>query len=297
MWSLEFVEVADEEKRQRKATTEKSDAPSGGVADQDGQHHSPARIGKSSSIAIPGKLDDFKDPSLLKTKLTECSSSVDSDTGHMVYAVQNWLNAEKVERRGTHAAERYECDDDLYSARDDSNSDDIFAMDDTNSCRGSSSANVDVGIDAAAAIGDPSTASSRPTLTAVNVEPSSTAAATTTAGNVDDSPTGDFCFVTANDVKDAMSPFVRSGSMNLGPARRKLRDGFRWQKQLVFRSKLTMHTAFERKDNKDPAAVTALAVSRFLIQFQHLSLLEICFAEYRLCNWQIFSSVPHHSSR
>lgn len=41
-----------------------------------------------------------------------------------------------------------------------------------------------------------------------------------------------------------------------------LREGFRWQRQLVFRSKLTMHTAFERKDNKDPAAVTAIAVAK-----------------------------------
>ncbi|CAI9723395.1 repeat and FYVE domain-containing 3-like isoform X2 [Octopus vulgaris] len=41
-----------------------------------------------------------------------------------------------------------------------------------------------------------------------------------------------------------------------------LREGFRWQRQLVFRSKLTMHTAFERKDNKDPAAVTTIAVSK-----------------------------------
>lgn len=38
--------------------------------------------------------------------------------------------------------------------------------------------------------------------------------------------------------------------------------GFKWQRQLMFRSKLTMHTAFERKDNKDPAAVTAIAVSK-----------------------------------
>ncbi|XP_059163899.1 WD repeat and FYVE domain-containing protein 3-like isoform X2 [Physella acuta] len=41
-----------------------------------------------------------------------------------------------------------------------------------------------------------------------------------------------------------------------------LREGFCWQRQLVFRSKLTMHTAFERKDNKEPAAVTAIALSR-----------------------------------
>jgi hypothetical protein len=42
----------------------------------------------------------------------------------------------------------------------------------------------------------------------------------------------------------------------------KLRPGFKWQRQLVFRSKLTMHTAFERKDNLQPAPVTAIAPSR-----------------------------------
>ncbi|XP_063226772.1 WD repeat and FYVE domain-containing protein 3 isoform X2 [Bacillus rossius redtenbacheri] len=41
-----------------------------------------------------------------------------------------------------------------------------------------------------------------------------------------------------------------------------LREGFRWQRQLVFRSKLTMHTAYDRKDNTEPASITALAVSR-----------------------------------
>lgn len=42
-----------------------------------------------------------------------------------------------------------------------------------------------------------------------------------------------------------------------------LRDGFKWQRQLVFRSKLTMHTAYDRKDNTEPASITALAVSRY----------------------------------
>lgn len=42
----------------------------------------------------------------------------------------------------------------------------------------------------------------------------------------------------------------------------RLKKGFKWQRQLVFRSKLTMHTAFERKDNTSPAAVTAVATSR-----------------------------------
>ena len=39
-------------------------------------------------------------------------------------------------------------------------------------------------------------------------------------------------------------------------------DGYTWSRQLVFRAKLTMHTAFERSDNSEPAAVTALAVSK-----------------------------------
>ncbi|KRX23997.1 WD repeat and FYVE domain-containing protein 3 [Trichinella nelsoni] len=37
---------------------------------------------------------------------------------------------------------------------------------------------------------------------------------------------------------------------------------FHWERQLVFRGKLTMHTAFERKDNPTPAAVTALMPSK-----------------------------------
>lgn len=39
-------------------------------------------------------------------------------------------------------------------------------------------------------------------------------------------------------------------------------DGYTWVRRLLFRAKLTMHTAFERSDNIDPAAVTALAVSK-----------------------------------
>lgn len=41
-----------------------------------------------------------------------------------------------------------------------------------------------------------------------------------------------------------------------------LKLGFKWQRQLVFRSKLTMHTAYDRKDNTEPASITALAVSK-----------------------------------
>jgi len=72
------------------------------------------------------------------------------------------------------------------------------------------------------------------------------------------SPSADFVMVSDTEVKDA----IKSALPGSPRKKNTLRDGFKWQKQLVFRSKLTMHTAFERKDNKDPAAVTALAVSR-----------------------------------
>lgn len=41
-----------------------------------------------------------------------------------------------------------------------------------------------------------------------------------------------------------------------------LKPGHCWRPKLVFRSKLTMHTAFERKDNKEPAAITCLSLAK-----------------------------------
>ncbi|EFX68296.1 hypothetical protein DAPPUDRAFT_63233, partial [Daphnia pulex] len=38
--------------------------------------------------------------------------------------------------------------------------------------------------------------------------------------------------------------------------------GFKWQRQLIFRTKLTMHTAYDRQDNSEPASVTSLAISK-----------------------------------
>jgi hypothetical protein len=41
-----------------------------------------------------------------------------------------------------------------------------------------------------------------------------------------------------------------------------LKTGHKWQRELIFRSKLTMHTSFDRKDNSEPASVTALSISK-----------------------------------
>ncbi|XP_077131917.1 WD repeat and FYVE domain-containing protein 3 isoform X2 [Ranitomeya variabilis] len=60
-------------------------------------------------------------------------------------------------------------------------------------------------------------------------------------------------------------PQVQSGgqaSQTEGRHYNKLKTGYRWERQLVFRSKLTMHTAFDRKDNAHPAEITALGISK-----------------------------------
>ena len=44
-----------------------------------------------------------------------------------------------------------------------------------------------------------------------------------------------------------------------------LKSGFRWQFQIVFRTKLTAHTAYERQDNPLPAPVTAIAVHPLVV--------------------------------
>ncbi|XP_055601256.1 WD repeat and FYVE domain-containing protein 3 [Uranotaenia lowii] len=41
----------------------------------------------------------------------------------------------------------------------------------------------------------------------------------------------------------------------------KTKKTFRWHRQLIFRTKLTMHTAYDRKDNVEPASITALTIS------------------------------------
>ncbi|VEL20650.1 unnamed protein product, partial [Protopolystoma xenopodis] len=64
----------------------------------------------------------------------------------------------------------------------------------------------------------------------------------------------------------------------------------RWRRRLIFRGKLTMHTAFERADNRSPAAVTAVAISR-----DHRSVL-IGDARGRVFAWTLQLDVSSSSS-
>jgi len=42
----------------------------------------------------------------------------------------------------------------------------------------------------------------------------------------------------------------------------KLRDGHVWERKLLFRGKLTSHTAYDRKDNAEPASITCITTSK-----------------------------------
>ncbi|PNF28583.1 hypothetical protein B7P43_G09382 [Cryptotermes secundus] len=79
----------------------------------------------------------------------------------------------------------------------------------------------------------------------------------------DTSLTDSFVMVGESDVSDMPSMLKKDeGQRRRRNPQNILREGFKWQRQLVFRSKLTMHTAYDRKDNAEPASITALAVSK-----------------------------------
>nr|CAD7454369.1 unnamed protein product [Timema tahoe] len=78
----------------------------------------------------------------------------------------------------------------------------------------------------------------------------------------DTSLTDSFVIVGDTDVVDVNSRGKEEVCKRRRNPQNSLREGFKWQRQLVFRSKLTMHTAYDRKDNAEPASITSLAVSR-----------------------------------
>jgi len=75
---------------------------------------------------------------------------------------------------------------------------------------------------------------------------------TANCGSTGSLPGDDFVVVTST---EATEDKAIAGAASGGNA-------YVWRRRLVFRAKLTMHTAFARPDNADPAAVTALAVSK-----------------------------------
>ncbi|KAK3895111.1 hypothetical protein Pcinc_001157 [Petrolisthes cinctipes] len=69
-----------------------------------------------------------------------------------------------------------------------------------------------------------------------------------------------FVLISDSEVREAKAGGNDQGKKKT--PRNPLMPGMKWACQLVFRSKLTMHTAYDRRDNTEPASVTALAVSK-----------------------------------
>ncbi|XP_068245244.1 WD repeat and FYVE domain-containing protein 3 isoform X2 [Palaemon carinicauda] len=69
-----------------------------------------------------------------------------------------------------------------------------------------------------------------------------------------------FVLISESEVREAKSQSSQQENKKL--PKNPLMPGMKWACQLVFRSKLTMHTAYDRRDNNEPASVTALAVSK-----------------------------------
>ncbi|KAK7077189.1 WD repeat and FYVE domain-containing protein 3 [Halocaridina rubra] len=97
-----------------------------------------------------------------------------------------------------------------------------------------------------------------------------------------------FVLISDSEVREAQTQqIVDRQDTKKKPPKNPLMPGMKWACQLVFRSKLTMHTAYDRRDNTEPASVTALAVSR-----DHRTLL-VGDARGRVFSW----SVPDQPGR
>ena len=77
------------------------------------------------------------------------------------------------------------------------------------------------------------------------------------------SPTGSDKFIVVTDVEILEAAKMENNEPQIkSSGYLDLKDGFKWVRRLNYRGKLTMHTAYERKENPSPASVTALGISK-----------------------------------
>ena len=238
MWSLEFVEVPDESQMkvglERGEGRDITDGPNALSPPQNipGKKRGSLAEALNQETTAAERLQVFKDPDLLATKTVELGSSAESDSGMGHYSRVHHRDNDSNDSLGGY--EHSVGSEGPSSLRPDYY---FNSFDESGNALHGKGDDVDSAQDVVATIEDK----------IVKPKPGDP-----------NSPSADFVLVSETEVKDA----IKSALPPSPQRKRKLRDGFKWQRQLVFRSKLTMHTAFERKDNKEPAAVTALAVSR-----------------------------------
>ncbi|XP_050392525.2 WD repeat and FYVE domain-containing protein 3 [Patella vulgata] len=310
MWSIEFVQVPDESKIK----------PKDEVDDKEKQENKLNRaLSMSPPVAIPkisrrescdsyselrsatDMLRDFKDPDFLVAKGCELGSSAESES-HIGQKLKcsketgcsregighDFSSLERLESNMSTASST----SDLYKTDDASTNGDLddYLLNGYKSEQGSNSLAA-LGEDAMDKSFGSQPSQSEPCLAAVasgtdgvqevrsKSHPDLKTSGDSETDSIKSSSSG-YVVIEESEIKAASS---RLNDQYKGKHKTKnsLREGFKWQRQLVFRSKLTMHTAFERKDNKEPAAVTALAVSR-----DHKTVF-VGDAKGRIFNWTV----------
>ncbi|XP_064637335.1 WD repeat and FYVE domain-containing protein 3-like isoform X3 [Lineus longissimus] len=276
MWSVEFVQVPEEEGEKPKEKEEKLvDIPDA----------SPVKINATTGplsievALLKAQMKEFNKDEYLAAQKVELGSSAESE-GTLDRRYEEISNAENLQK--------ITADADILTRRRSLISDgpllgqkrtdlgDLLTFDENPSLnvnKSASSVSVDTAIDALIEFEDTDVFDPNcKNLNSTNSDRMSTASGdlkiivpdleTSSTGPV--TPSSEFEIVSEKEVKEAEKTMEQQ-IQKFNPTRHTmnhLRDGFKWQRQLIFRSKLTMHTAFERTDNKEPAAVTTIAVSR-----------------------------------
>ena len=256
MWNLEFVQVPDEATTKSKRDNDVADASI--PDDVPVAPPAPART-TSQSIATE-RLHEFKDMTMREVEL---GSSAESDGNPLLDRLREQLDHRTWSKENT-AANVVRSNASFTSSHDVSDSGSVsrLSVGDDNDETSPNLGNIDDAVDVLAELeaNDSSLDKRRGSESGDVSNDAASVNSAASTNNVATSPGADFVMVTDSDVKAAVKAATPAG---IKPGQgRMLRPGFRWQRQLVFCSKLTMHTAFERKDNKDPAVVTAIAVSR-----------------------------------
>ena len=270
MWSVEYVQVPIEEKSVKEIHTENNDAT---FKKTKGTVTSPTSdvARQVSCDSAREHLKDFREPNLV-----EMGSSLDSES-HMT----TYMAGSKDKARISGNLDREESVNSVTSSTSEdlcirTNNNNDAMHDDQHSIK-SADLSIDTAVEAEeemiqSNISDTQLPSqSEPNLNLLTDGEShdrSQSHPDLKSGDLEKPPdlgrseSSEFEIISDKEVKDSPKTVEDILKKYKPRTRHTLRDGFKWQRQLVFRSKLTMHTAFERKDNKDPAAVTAIAISK-----------------------------------
>ncbi|XP_061175428.1 WD repeat and FYVE domain-containing protein 3-like isoform X2 [Saccostrea echinata] len=241
MWSVEYVQVPKEEKKnlkvEEKSPTEKQKSPN--------QHDAFKDIQTAAD-----RLKALKDLKM-ESKDVELSSSVDSESHMGLHAP-------------THAA-MLEHEDSIVSSVSNATpqNDDAVSVDSEDQLSvKSSDPSLETALEAEEYLSNSSTDFVKGGLSDRSQSQPDFKDTLKEADIMVKSVSTDFEVISDSEVQGTPKTMEDLLKKYKGNPRNYLREGFKWQRQLMFRSKLTMHTAFERDDNKEPAVITAIAVSK-----------------------------------